>query len=764
MGKKLKSRLFSSLMALAMVLSLAPAAFAMETDAGNKTITVDFATDGADGIQEALNYINAQDDKTGWTIEVGAGTYERFVVPSGLDSLTIRAADDADVTVETLTGNSIDYGFSGGQPDLSGIQIMDSNGVTIEGLTIEIQTGTALTHHMRAGISNHSESTEQADNFTIRNCDFVGTGNMSGQGNGNVGISVGRYDSFTIEGCTFTNLMEGIRGQSDNANVTAVTIDGNTFTNCAFAIHQYSGDSVDGDMGTYTFTNNTLTGNDLYCKAYFEDQFAGGAESNGYTVNISNNNLTNAIIGLVNLEDNGGKAEEILGANTMGSNSFVVSGQNTTGQIELHANYVAPNTEGYWLWTGKEDAEISWSPNPEGANAEIQAAIEKANEEGSHTLTFGVDDPENFLVTFTWFKDLIYWQSGKPVPKTNYPGIDKDIVIPGEGETSQYVDSDIVAAGDTVTFQLESNVPNDLLNYIEADPAQPPQVETPPAVNLLAEERGEYILTFHDQMDDAFDALTAEPVVKIGNTTLSKTNGNGTVTYYTYTANVEHPAEEGQEAFTCDFEIAIDLVALYEAGIISDTDIENATKITVTYSTTLNQGAKAGDYLNSVYVSYPTDKTSTATVTVETYGINIFKYDQTTATGTPGSEGFTATGLAGATFTLYDGKPDEGGTVVKDGIVSGSDGYVRIDGLDEGTYYLVETDAPDNYVKSDTPLEITITKDADAATNLVDVNFANSPVPHTGGMGTAMFTVGGAAILAAAGALFLVTRRRQQNF
>ena len=74
-----------------------------------------------------------------------------------------------------------------------------------------------------------------------------------------------------------------------------------------------------------------------------------------------------------------------------------------------------------------------------------------------------------------------------------------------------------------------------------------------------------------------------------------------------------------------------------------------------------------------------------------------------------------------------------------------------------------ETKAPEGFVKSDTPITITIPSEADQATNIATVNFANSPIPHTGGMGTMMFTVGGAAILAAAGVLFVVTRRRENR-
>lgn len=49
---------------------------------------------------------------------------------------------------------------------------------------------------------------------------------------------------------------------------------------------------------------------------------------------------------------------------------------------------------------------------------------------------------------------------------------------------------------------------------------------------------------------------------------------------------------------------------------------------------------------------------------------------------------------------------------------------------------------------------------------MVSVKFANSPVPHTGGMGTMLFTVGGMGILAAAGAVMIVPRtfrKKQEN-
>ena len=734
---KLSKRFLSGFVALIMVLSLLPTSvFAFEADNAAKTITVTDEADTVNEIQEAINYINEQEDKTGWTINIESGTYNRFVVVNELDGLTIQAAEDADVTVETLNGEALEgFTFGGGAPDMGGIQLLHANDVTLRGLNIVVVDNAAnKTSHMSAGISNHSQMIEFADNFTIEDCHFTGTNDMSGQGNGNVAISIGSFESFTITNCTFEGFEEAIRGQSDNANVSNAVIDGNQFINCNFAVHEYAGESDASSQGTYSFTNNTVTGTpELYNKAYFEDlyQDANRVECNGYTIVIENNTFTNAIVGLVNLEDNNGSYEDVYedGANnTFGDNTFVVSGNKVSGQIEMHANYVAPeDSNGYWKWTGKENLE--GGGNPSDAAERVQEAIDKANAEGSKTLTFGVDNPDDFLLTFTWFKDAVYWVSGD---KTSYPGLEKWIVL----ENGTEVDADTAAAGDEVDFKLESNVPEDLLNYLEPDPADPPQV----AVNAIEPNSGTYPLTFHDNMDNVFENPT-NFVVKVGDTVL--TEGQ----YTLVTAGLT----DG-----CDFEVTVDLAALYEAGLISEDDL-GVTPVTVTYTATLKEGTTAGDYYNTAWVSYPNSETEQDKVKVETFKIDVFKYDQADEKG-----------LAGAEFALYDetaidqdGNLIEGATPVLEGIVSGEDGHVVIDGLDAGKYALVETKAPDNYVKSDTPLMLTI--EAGIEPNVVNVKFANSKIPHTGGMGTTLFTIGGVVLLAAAGTLFVVSRRKQQH-
>ena len=681
---KLSKRFLSGFVALIMVLSLLPTSvFAFEADNAAKTITVTDEADTVNEIQEAINYINEQEDKTGWTINIESGTYNRFVVVNELDGLTIQAAEDADVTVETLNGEALEgFTFGGGAPDMGGIQLLHANNVTLRGLNIVVVDNAAnKTSHMSAGISNHSQMIDFADNFMIEDCHFTGTNDMSGQGNGNVAISIGSFESFTITNCTFKGFEEAIRGQSDNANVSNAVIDRNQFINCNFAVHEYAGESDASSQGTYSFTNNTVTGTpELYNKAYFEDlyQDANGVECNGYTIVIKNNTFTNAIVGLVNLEDNNGSYEDVYedGANnTFGDNTFVVSGSKVSGQIEMHANYVAPeDSNGYWKWTGKEN--LAGGGNPSDAAERVQEAIDKANAEGSKTLTFGVDNPDDFLLTFTWFKDAVYWVSGD---KTSYPGLEKWIVL----EDGTEVDADTAAAGDEVDFKLESNVPEDLLNYLEPDPADPPQV----AVNAIEPNSGTYPLTFHDNMDNVFENPT-NFVVKVGDTVL--TEGQ----YTLVTAGLTD---------SCDFEVTVDLAALYEAGLISEDDL-GVTPVTVTYTATLKEGTTAGDYYNTAWVSYPNSETEQDKVKVETFKIDVFKYDQADEKG-----------LAGAEFALYDetaidqdGNLIEGATPVLEGIVSGEDGHVVIDGLDAGKYALVETKAPDNYVKSDTPLMLTI--------------------------------------------------------
>lgn len=369
-----------------------------------------------------------------------------------------------------------------------------------------------------------------------------------------------------------------------------------------------------------------------------------------------------------------------------------------------------------WALDGEPDCEDlidGWYDDSQGTRWEAHAETEEEN----HIVEFtGFSDG---LATVTGLTQLKAAHGKDAESKTSLPGLEKWI-LQGDAEIA----SDSVAAREEVTFELKSNVPENLLDYINY-PVDDPKIST----QALGEAEGEYILTFHDEMDEELELNDNSFVVKIGDQVLSNNN---------YKVEMD-PDDE------CTFEITLDLIALYNDDIIKENDLGN-TAITVTYTAELSADAKAGSYLNTAWVSYLDEESAPDVVIVRTYGINIFKYDSVTNGG-----------LAGAEFELKD---STGGVIAT--VTSGENGYIRIDGLDEGEYTLTETKAPDGYVKSDRPLEIAITVDGDRD-NLVDVKFANSPIPHTGGSGTRMYTIAGAVIVLGAGALLVVSRRKKEN-
>lgn len=152
--------------------------------------------------------------------------------------------------------------------------------------------------------------------------------------------------------------------------------------------------------------------------------------------------------------------------------------------------------------------------------------------------------------------------------------------------------------------------------------------------------------------------------------------------------------------------------------------------------------------------------------------------------------------LAGAKFSLYTSETDakNGTNPIK---VTGSNGnYVvdsestttefesvesidgkgynlHVNGLAAGTYYLVETKAPEGYNKLTAPIKVTITKTGDTewtiskdgteeTDKIIDVeNSTGSLLPSTGGMGTIAFTVVAALLVLGVAVSFIRDRKRE---
>jgi LPXTG-motif cell wall-anchored protein len=109
-------------------------------------------------------------------------------------------------------------------------------------------------------------------------------------------------------------------------------------------------------------------------------------------------------------------------------------------------------------------------------------------------------------------------------------------------------------------------------------------------------------------------------------------------------------------------------------------------------------------------------------------------------------------------------------------ITTDDTGAFSIEGLDAGTYYLIETDAPTGYNKLNAPITVTIAEDgsvtftagneSDTATGnditVTVVNQTGAELPSTGGIGTTIFYILGSALVIGCG-IVLISRKRMNS-
>lgn len=282
------------------------------------------------------------------------------------------------------------------------------------------------------------------------------------------------------------------------------------------------------------------------------------------------------------------------------------------------------------------------------------------------------------------------------------------------------------SAGDTVTFKLTASVTG--------------SKEVP-----LTE------YTIHDNLSDSFrDPAVTE--VMVGSTklqegtdyTVDKTNLLDIKISLTsdYLANAKKAeGEEGSNDFYASSDVVVTLTAILKDTAASGYNTtDNSNSDSLTYTNTYGQTSKPGD----------------DTVYVYTFDLPVFKYDGTTT---------DKTGLGNATFEL---KTKEGTLI--DTKTTDSSGNVTFEKLAAGTYTVQETIAPSGYNLNSTVYTINIstkgviTVSVDGNPSQVDqVEVPDYPVtvPQTGGMGTMMFYVGGAALIACAGVLLFVLKRKK---
>lgn len=416
---------------------------------------------------------------------------------------------------------------------------------------------------------------------------------------------------------------------------------------------------------------------------------------------------------------------------------------------------------------------------PEGT--EQNPVLKDSN--GNETITITVNTPGYYLVTGSGTDSSNQSVVAAAALTTTDPAANIELKASAPPLDKSIVDADdkvnnngtAVNVGDTVKFQLTSKVP-DTTGY--------------ESYTFLITDTLSSGLTLKEESAEATTFA-----VTIGTQSVSLTKA---ASADNMSGNVYYITKNDNETTTVKISLAMldaNSAALYKEG---DT-------IKVTYSATLNKKALMTDEENNTatltYSNNPYENTSATTTETKVYvydfSIDVYKY----AAG-DNEKAY----LSGATFVLYrvengtnlyykytsDSETAPAAVTWVGDIneatskITTSEGNIKFEGLDSGTYYLLETEAPTGYNLLTAPVkvDITVTYDVDGqiesvtytidnesdpvkldGTNItfskeVEVaNTAGSLLPSTGGMGTTVLYIVGAILVIGAGVLLIVKRR-----
>ena len=342
---------------------------------------------------------------------------------------------------------------------------------------------------------------------------------------------------------------------------------------------------------------------------------------------------------------------------------------------------------------------------------------------------------------------LVYVTGGKEI-QSSLVTVDKDantVNLKTEAPSiTKTADNDTVSIGQVVKYTVTGSIP-DTTGY------------------------SEYVYKIHDELSTGLDFVNDEKgtALEAGATTVNvKVAFTDAGVTAVGTAPTTATLDKGNNR-----KMSLDL-----STWVRDNQANKGKKFTVTYYAKVNKGAVVTEK-NKAQLEYGNKPGETTTTTpseakTPTYPLDILK-----------KKSGTDEKLAGAKFSLYKTKDDADkgqnaitvsgnkGNYVVDSTSSVTEfesvndiagkGYnLRVNGLAEGTYYLVETKAPDGFNKLTAPVVIKITKSSDADVNnwtiskdnaneedkIIDIeNSTGSLLPSTGGAGVIVFA--GVAIL-----------------
>lgn len=279
--------------------------------------------------------------------------------------------------------------------------------------------------------------------------------------------------------------------------------------------------------------------------------------------------------------------------------------------------------------------------------------------------------------------------------KTSKPTVKKKIVL--EGTNNTLVDSNVVAVGDVVTYELETTFPEYPANVTDEITYQLTDVMSSGLTPSTAE--------------GAIDAGEAAAAVLIDGAAINNDVATATVNGQTVTIQFASKYVKENPGKTVKVRLYGKLNERAQKGAEG-----NPNSVDLTYT---------NDWSNSS--DYKTKKTPEDTVITYTGELKIKK--------TNGDESEV---LSGAKFVLYGEKnnnisgtnlvgENKASVTLKDNVTvdstinvenkdyylisnvvytTGTDGFITVSGLDKGIYYAVEVEAPEGYNRSETPQKI----------------------------------------------------------
>ena len=268
-----------------------------------------------------------------------------------------------------------------------------------------------------------------------------------------------------------------------------------------------------------------------------------------------------------------------------------------------------------------------------------------------------------------------------------------------------------------------------------------------------------------DTMDEGLTFNENSVVVKYDGTGDALTLG----TDYSIEKNHPYTGKNGEATAT--------FAVVFKSATLASEKFYDAENVVVTYTADLNEKAKLNTairntdglvYGNDAETNFESGKNSPD---VFTYGMKVVKVNGNDTTQKLAKAKFQIfTDAEAKTPLTVDGKnvvAKTGANGVATFVLEGTTTTFKFDATE--TYYAKETKAPAGYnlnssfftVDIDTNNEYTfVGKTVEGETNKVVPNYPVT-VPSTGGMGTMMFYVGGAALIACAGVLLFVLKRKK---